>query len=418
MARPKSDRPSYCLHKQSGRARITIDGKQKLLPGLYGSPESLAEYDRLLGTWYSNGRTLPVPAEPTGPTVSMIALAFWRHAQTHYVDADGKPTGEADNYRYALRPLRRLYGSTAAVDFGPKALKALRSAMLLPQPVIDPTTKQPRAARDGMPMTRPGWSRTYANRQTERIKQVFRWAASEELVPAAVVNALCTVDAIRRGRDGARETPAVHPVKNEVVEQTLPHLPPPVAALVKLQLLTGARGGELFGLRTCDVDRSHPVWKARPTEHKTAHHGHARTIYFGPRAQEVLAPLLKLDLTAPIFSPADAHVWRNERQARKRVTPLAPSQARRADQARQRPRKLDPTYNKSTYARAIARACARAGVPPWHPHQLRHAAGTFYRREAGFEAAQILLGHQTDSMTQRYAERDERIVEAAVAKIG
>ena len=349
MARPKSDRPSYCLHKQSHRAYVTIDGKQKLLPGDFNSAESRGEYDRLVGTWLANGRTAPtVAAAQNGPTVSMIAVAFWRHAQTFYVDAEGKPTGEAENFRHALRPLRRLYGVTPAAMFGPKSLKALRAALLLPQPVIDPKTKAPKLDANGKPLTRPGWSRTYANRQAERIKQVFRWAASEELVLAATADALGTVDAIRKGREGARETEAVQPVSGDVVEQTLPHLPPPVAALVKLQLLTGARGGELFGLRTCDVDRSKPVWKARPAKHKTAHHGHDRTIYFGPRAQEVLAPLLQLDLTAPIFSPADARAWRNERQASKRVTPLTPSQARRAEEARKRPRKLNPTYNKST----------------------------------------------------------------------
>lgn len=88
MPRPKSDRPSYCLHRQSGRAYVTIDGHQKLLPGAYDSPESRTEYDRLVGTWLAN-------VTPTGPTVAMIVLAFWKHAQAFYVDADGKPTGEA-----------------------------------------------------------------------------------------------------------------------------------------------------------------------------------------------------------------------------------------------------------------------------------------------------------------------------------
>ena len=43
MARPKSDRPTYCLHRQSGRAYVTIDGAQRLLPGDYNSVESRAE---------------------------------------------------------------------------------------------------------------------------------------------------------------------------------------------------------------------------------------------------------------------------------------------------------------------------------------------------------------------------------------
>ena len=112
MPRPKSDRPAYCRHKRTGRGYVTIDGQQRTLPGAYGSQESRDAYDRLVGTWLASGRTLPPAAEtgaaPTGPTVSMIALAFWRHVQAFHVDADGKPTGEGTNFKYALRPLRRL----------------------------------------------------------------------------------------------------------------------------------------------------------------------------------------------------------------------------------------------------------------------------------------------------------------------
>jgi hypothetical protein len=155
MPRPKSDRPAYCKHKRTGRGYVTIDGQQKTLPGDYDSPESRAEYDRLVGTWLANGRALPVEFQaPAGATVSMIALAFWKHAQTFYVDADGKPTGEADNFRHALRPLRRLYGATPAVAFGPKSLKALRASMLLPQADIDPKTKKPKANAAGKPAMR------------------------------------------------------------------------------------------------------------------------------------------------------------------------------------------------------------------------------------------------------------------------
>ena len=106
MARPKSDHPAYLLHKQSGRARIIIDGCQRLLPGKFGSPESRAEYDRLVGSWVTNGRVLPAErATPAGPTVTMIVLAFWKPTQAFYVDADGSPTGEADNFRLRSRSL-------------------------------------------------------------------------------------------------------------------------------------------------------------------------------------------------------------------------------------------------------------------------------------------------------------------------
>lgn len=408
MSRPKSDTPSYCLHKRSGRGYVTICGQQRLLPGAHASEESRAAYDRLIAEWLNAGRTIPVANVRT--TVSTIAIAFWKHAQTFYVHPDGPPTGEAQNYRLALKPLRRMYGGTPAGEFGPKRLKALRRAMLLPLEPTDPKTEKKSAS--------PGWSRTYANRQIERIKMVFRWAASEELMPASVYQALASVDALRAGKEGARETEAVEPVAEEIVEATLPHLPPPVAALVKLQLRTGARGGELFKLRTCDIDRTGAVWKYNPTAHKTAHHGHRRTVYFGPLAQDVLQPFLQLDMQAYLFRPVDAVAWRDERQAKQRKTPITPSQKKRAERAAKRPRKFAPTYTKDTYARAVARACEVAQVQHWHPHQLRHTAGTNYRTDGDFEAAKIVLGHKTDSMTQRYAERDTRKAEAIVAKIG
>ncbi|HET6249495.1 MAG TPA: site-specific integrase [Tepidisphaeraceae bacterium] len=404
MPRPKSDTPGYCLHKQSGRAYTTIAGKQHLFAGPHGSPESRAAYDRLIGEWLTSGRTL-VNQTPHGPTVSMVAAAFCSHADAHYVHPDGTPTGEAHNFKLAMRPLRRLYGATPAASFGPKSLKVVRKDMLTPK-------------EDS-----PGWSRTYTNRQIDRLKMIFRWAAAEEMIPASVYHALATVDAIRIGKESARETEPVGPVAVETVEATLLHLPPAVAALVRLQLLTGARGGELFILRTCDIDRSAEVWKYQPRAHKTAHHGHARTIYFGPQAQEVLTPFLKLDLQAYLFAPADSAEWRLAQQRRRQPSERSGS----------RKYPFHPHYLRHTYGRAIARAAEQANrwgrggricaddaiiVPHWHPHQLRHTAGTMYRRDGDFEAAKIILGHKTDSMTQHYAERDSRKAEELVARIG
>jgi integrase len=60
----------------------------------------------------------------------------------------------------------------------------------------------------------------------------------------------------------------------------------------------------------------------------------------------------------------------------------------------------------SPIARTIAKACARAGVPHWHPNQLRHNFATLARRQFGSEAAQVVLGHSRADMTQVYAERD------------
>jgi hypothetical protein len=235
------------------------------------------------------------------------------------------------------RVLRRFCGDTPATEFGPKRLKALREYMLAAREEKDPKT--------GQVVKRAGWCRTYTNRQVKRVQLMFRWAASKEMVPASVPAALGTVAGLRRG--AARESEPVEPVADELVDATLPHLPPPVKAMVQLQRLTGARGGELFPLRTCDIDMTGDVWKYRPEHHKTAHHDHDRVIFFGPQAQEVLRPFLRTDLQAYLFQPREWAQWRYDKQ-----------------KATLRDRKCRSHYTKDAYAVAIARACGRAFPPP------------------------------------------------------
>ena len=52
------------------------------------------------------------------------------------------------------------------------------------------------------------------------------------------------------------------------------------------------------------------------------------------------------------------------------------------------------------------RACEAAGVPLWHPHQLRHSRATDLRRQFGIEAARVTMGHASLDATEIYAEAD------------
>ena len=54
----------------------------------------------------------------------------------------------------------------------------------------------------------------------------------------------------------------------------------------------------------------------------------------------------------------------------------------------------------------------------WHPHQLRHNAGTNVRKEFGVEVARIILGHAIAFTTEIYAETDRRRAMEAIGKIG
>lgn len=374
--------PAYRLHKPSGRAVVTVAGKVYYL-GKYGSTESRAEYERVVAEWLTRSRR-PNPIPGLGPnlTVSEVMIAYWRHVQGYYVK-DGEPTSEVETIRYAIRPVRTLYGTTPAAEFGPTALKTVRQAM------ID-----------------QGWCRGYVNKQVSRVRRMFAWAVENELVPGSVHQALSAVSGLAKNRSAAREKPPIGPVSDAHVEAVLLRVNPVVAAMIRVQRLTGMRPQEVVYLRPIDVDRSDPAcWVYRPERHKGEHHGKDRVVFVGPRAQEVLRPWLDVEPEDYCFRPVDAVKARNVKCRAKRKPPLRnPKSTRKPKDLPQRVPGV--RYTKDSYRVAIQRECRLAGVPPWSPNQLRHSQATDLRREFGIEAAQAVLGHSELGVTQVYAERD------------
>jgi integrase len=263
--------------------------------------------------------------------------------------------------------------------------------------------------------------RNVVNHRTSRIKRMFKWAVSEELLPGNVFHALQAVSGLRYGRTEARETEPIKPVPDEHVEALLPFLTPTVAAMVQLQRLTGMRPGEVVRMRPCDIDRTGELWIYEPAEHKTRWRGHHKLVPLGPKAQKVIEPFLTRPDDAYLFSPVDAEAWRREHRPvhvkEQRKTPVYPCELRRLEREKQarrrrkRKRPLRERYDPGSYGRAIVyslKKAKKAGVEiaHWHPNQLRHSRGTEVRREHGIEAAQVLLGHARADVTQVYAERN------------
>ena len=114
-------------------------------------------------------------------------------------------------------------------------------------------------------MVAGGLARTTINERVRVLKRMFKWADRKKLVPAAVTAELATVEGLKRGRSDARETDPVRPVPQEQIDAVLGVVGRHVAGLIRLQLLTAARPGELLGLRRADIDTSGPVWVFRPT---------------------------------------------------------------------------------------------------------------------------------------------------------
>jgi integrase len=189
-----------------------------------------------------------------------------------------------------------------------------------------------------------------------------------------------------------------------LVEETLPHLSCVVADMIRLQLWTGARSGEICIMRACDIDVTGTVWLYKPSHHKTAHRGHGRTIALGPNAQHIVRRYLKANVESFLFSPREAIEAFRQRQRRERKSKVPPSQTNRK-KARPR-RRPGERYFPSGIAHAVRNACDKHGLARWHPHQLRHTKATEIRREFGLDAARAVLGQHAPQVTELYAELD------------
>jgi site-specific recombinase XerD len=368
-------------------AFIEVRG-QRVYLGAHGSKESRDKYKTLLAEIENNGGRLAV--SPTSITVVELCARFWAHAQTHYRLPDGKDSSELDNYKAIIVILKTLYGGTQnrVTAFGPLALKACRGEMV-----------------------KKGWLRGTVNRQVSRLRHIFAWGVENEMVPVAILQALQAVQGLRSGKCAAADSEPVLPAPTEAIEGAKKHIGPVLSVLIDVQKLTGARAGELVGLRPCDLNRSGRVWVYEPKAHKTAHRGRKRTIYFGPRAQAALAPLMFRDPAAFIFQPRETLAAFNAACKVHRRPNQKPNK-------KATKRKVRDHYDVDAYRRAIARACKKAGVEVWSPHRLRHNAGTELRAEFGIELARIILGHKDADMTLVYAEAEHQKALAAMEKVG
>jgi hypothetical protein len=179
---PERRIPKYRHYKPKNLAVVRIEGKDHYL-GRYDSAESWEKYHRLVAESFRNSPALlPPRPENADLTVEHLIYMYWQHAKNYYI-FNGEPTAELTEMRLALRPLRKLFGSTPAADFGPKRLKLVRQHMI---EVMD-------------------LSRGVINQRINRIKRAFRWAVEEELVPSSVLHGLRAVGGLRFGRTNAEK---------------------------------------------------------------------------------------------------------------------------------------------------------------------------------------------------------------------
>jgi integrase len=359
--------PSYRHHRPSNQAVVTINGRDIYL-GRHGSPESRAEYDRIIGVWMAGGRKLPANR---GADLTIVELIrdYIKFADTYYVKR-GRPTTQARLVKRVLKEVRQLHGPEPAADFGPLKLKAIRQAW------IDRKL-----------------TRTTCNQQTGVVRRLFRWGVEHELIPSSVYEALRAVRDLPAGRTEARDRPPVGPAPDTSINAILPLLPKPLAAVVRLMRATGARPAEILCLRQRDIDRSAEPWiyNVPPEVYKSSHANKKRFVLLGPIARQVLSPWLasRHRDTEYLFAAPEGRWGRR-----------------------------NPHYSLSALESAIRSACVKAGVPHFTPNQIRHTAATSLRKHFGIDAARAILGHGSARMTEVYAEMDINKARAIMESVG
>jgi integrase len=321
MPRARQQIPTYLNRRGRGAVVVYRGGVRTeiTLPGKFGSKESKEEYQALLARLRIADGELPKdPFSKGGLTIGELVVRFMEHAEGFYVHPGTKePTGEMPVLRAAFRALLRLHSRTTAAEFGPLALKALRKALVTG--LWQTPDEQARRTAERRPI---GVTRSTVNHYFARIRLLFTWGVSEELIPVQVADALKSVAGLARGKSDARETEPVTPVSSVVIDDTLPWLPPVVRDMIGVLLLTGMRCGELCIMRARDLDMTGSAWLYRPATHKNKHRGMNRAVAIGPRAQAIIRKYLKADLNTYLFSPAEQDEMIRAARRAARKTPL------------------------------------------------------------------------------------------------
>ena len=180
-----------------------------------------------------------------------------------------------------------------------------------------------------------------------------------------------------------------------MVKATLAQLPEIYGDIIKTQLYSGARAGEILKMRTVDIDQDADgeVWVYSPATHKNLWRGHKRKIVFGPKTKLILRKYLRPDEPEVcLFRPGT-------------IRPGGKKEHRQQ-------------YSVVDFDKAIGRACLKAGVPHWSSHQLRHLAAQLAEHEVSIEGARAYLGHKTIALTTHYSGLDVKAAAEVARKIG
>ncbi|HZN37551.1 MAG TPA: tyrosine-type recombinase/integrase [Planctomycetota bacterium] len=373
-ARGATSRLPKMTKHSSGQARVRLNGKTHYL-GVWGTPASHKRYAELLEEWNENGR------EPIGPRAITAneAILTVRELSAQYqawIVATGrflKHRKETSRRRLTRRVLTLFEEFAGAVP-----VRRLKEALLVHW-------------RDRIEADYPDHVRKTINRWVWLVKDMLRWGESRGLVPKPVWLDCASLSNLKPGQCSGRPEHgkrARRAVPVEDIELVAAHCCSQVAAMMRLQLKTSMRPGDVCLMRWADINKNGPngTWIYTVEGAKTEHLGHVTRYLLGKEAQAILERFPALP-KAFIFSPAKRMADRHA-AGRRRKQPMR--------------RRFNDRWNTVAYRLHVKIAAAKAGVEDFTNHELRHTAVTRVVNEAGIAAASAAANHKNIATTSRY----------------
>ncbi len=385
--KPKPRRIPKLGRHSSGQARVTLNGKVHYC-GPWGTAAAHARYVELIEEWQARGERPAVRAP--NPVQATLTLGALLGQFLDYVDSTGryrkagKPTSERAAYQNVVDALSRFAGVCPVSRLEESTLVAWR----------DTLERDPTLTRSGI------------NRKVSRALRMIRWGRSRGLVPKVVWADVSSIEPLRRGEVGDRPERGRprHAVSLDQVEAVAKYAAPQVGDMMRLQALCGMRPGEVLRMRWMDIQRQPAdlpgadVWLYVVPGAKASHHGRDTRYVIPKAAQEILLRYPALP-AACMFSPASAMEERRHRLRAARKSKLTPSQRRRDQDAN---RDYASSWDTHEYRRHVTRACEKAGVRVFTPHEIRHGFLTWAANTLSLSAAAAAANHRSVATTQRY----------------
>ena len=147
---PRTNIPSYRLHKPTGQAIVSLCGKIFYL-GKYKSKASRERYTELIADYAANNRKLPPTRSQSEILIEKLVFNYLSYAEKYYSNND-IPTQSFGHCKLALEPVIRFYGKNIVSEFGPLSLVFIRDKWV-----------------------ENGIARKTINRWIGIVKQMFQW---------------------------------------------------------------------------------------------------------------------------------------------------------------------------------------------------------------------------------------------------